>query len=151
MARSTGAWAIGYLQTCKYRRGQEAVNPEGRGLTVAPFPAGFEYAFSDANYARNRIRHPVALMTTDVLKDQLQPYAAHRRLERRLGIREPKDVGQALAIPEETKALLEARPVLFEALCPPSDEGAAEVGPVDYANEDDDPLGRQCDAGARLS
>lgn len=90
MARSTGAWAIGYFQTCKYRRGQEAVNPEGRGLTVAPFPAGFEYAFSDANYARNRIRHPVALMTTDVLKDQLQPYAAHRRLERRLGIREPK-------------------------------------------------------------
>lgn len=52
-------------------------------------------------------------------------------LERRLGVRDLQDVGQALAILSETKQLIDRRPELFAVILPSPTETALDVEPTD--------------------
>ena len=134
--------AIGYLQkvpsvaTAKIRWLPEA---EEIASAVRSLPSGYQAAFSDSNYAYNRVSMLSTELTADVVREQVHRPATNLRLERRLTVRELQDVEQAVTLLAETKRLIDERPVLFAVLLPSPSDTALDIAPTDPAEDVADP------------
>jgi hypothetical protein len=134
--------AIGYLQkvpsvaTAKIRW---LPNAEEIASAVRSLPSGYQAAFSNSNYAYNRVSMPSTELTADVVVEQIQRPAANLRMERRLTVRELQDVDQAVTLLSETKRLIDERPGLFAVILPSPSDTAIDVAPTDPAEHVADP------------
>jgi hypothetical protein len=130
-----GSVAIGYLQkvpSVAVARQRWLPAAETIASAVQSLPDTYDVAFSDYNYARNRVLIPASRLTADIVREQVQLQGTNLRIEQRLAVRDLQDVGQAVQILAQTRTQIDKHPELFSVITPISGD-ATEVAPAELS------------------